>query len=256
MTSGGQSVSTAKPAYTQDAPLFAEGRAECTGKLVRWIPSSEVSPYPTGVRGIDVSYPNCGARLNGRTGFAVVGLNGGRPFSFNPCLRKQYGRYARSAASALYLNTGYERWYRGAVTPTCAAAAHHRGVAYAVGCSEAATSVRHLTQLGLTQPRVWWLDVEPSNAWSSNRAVNTSVLRGMKDYLTTFTNASTVGIYSMWPWWHEITTGWRTSAPEWIPSSRTACPLPFSAGPVWLAQAGSTGLDVDIACQQTQPRRP
>jgi hypothetical protein len=247
MTAGGQGVSTAKLAYTQDAPLFAEGRAACTGQLVRWTPGTAVSPYRSGARGIDVSYPNCGVRLDGRGAFAVVGVNGGRPFSFNPCLRSQYVHYARSAAAALYLNTGYESWYGRDLTPACAAAAH-RGVAYAVGCSEAATSVRHLAQMGLPQPRVWWLDVEPSNVWSRDRALNTSVLRGMMNYLKTFTNASTIGIYSMWPWWHGITTDWRTSAPEWIPSSGSACPTPFSAGPVWLAQAGSTGLDLDIAC--------
>jgi hypothetical protein len=69
----------------------------------------------------------------------------------------------------------------------------------------------------------------------------------MMDYLNRSTSAF-VGIYSMWQWWHGITTDWRTSAPEWIPSSRSACPAPFSTGPVWLAQAGSTSLDLDIAC--------
>lgn len=107
---------------------------------------------------------------------------------------------------------------------------------------------RHLAQLGLPPPRVGWLDVEPSNVWSRRRGLNTSVLRGMIGYLTRSTSASTVGIYSMWAWWHRITTGWRTSAPEWIPGSSSSCPAPFSAGPVWLTQAGSASLDIDIAC--------
>lgn len=248
MTAGGEGVSTPKLAYSQDAPLFAEGRAACTGARVAWEPSADLSPYAEGARGIDVSYPNCGVRLAGRRGFAVVGVNGGRPFSVNPCLRSQYERYARSAAAALYLNTGYESWYPRAVTAACAVAARGRGVAYAVGCSEAAASLRRLAQLRLPPPRVWWLDVEPSNVWSRRRGLNTSVLRGMMDYLRKSTSASTVGIYSMWPWWHRITTGWRTSAPEWIPGSSSSCPAPFSAGPVWLTQAGSARLDIDIAC--------
>jgi len=247
MTAGGQGVSTPKLAYTQDAPLFAEGRAACTATQVDWSPMVTRSPYQRGMHGIDVSYPNCGMRLDGRGGFAVVGVNGGRPYSFNPCLRGEYARYAHRASSALYLNTGYERWYPRMITPACVVAAHGRGIAYAVGCSEAATSVRRLALMGLSQPRVWWLDVEPSNVWSRNRALNTSVLRGMIDYLKRSTGAS-VGIYSLSHWWNSITTGWKTSAPEWIPSARAVCPAPFSAGPVWLAQGGGAHLDIDVAC--------
>src|SRR5581483_2028937 len=134
------------------------------------------------------------------------------------------------------------------IPPECAASRHRRGLAYAVGCSEAATSVRHLAQMGLSEPRVWWLDVEPSNVWSGNRALNTSVLRGMMDYLDRFTSA-VVGFYSLSSWWNSITTRWKTTAPEWIPSrTRAVCPNHFSAGPVWLAQGGGARLDLDVAC--------
>ena len=203
--------------------------------------------FARGARGVDISYPNCRVQLTALHGFAVVGVNGGHPFSFNPCLRREYGRFSDSAVAALYLNTGYEPWYPRAVLPECVSAAGGRGIAYAVGCSEAATSVRHLATLGLRQPRMWWLDVEPSNMWSYRRGVNTSVLRGMLDYLKRSTHASVVGIYSMRRWWQEI-SGWRTSVPEWIPSAGEACPAPFSMGRVLLAQRGSRGLDIDVAC--------
>src|SRR5581483_4382843 len=36
LTAGGDTVSTQKLAYTEVAPLFAAGRAACTGGLVRW----------------------------------------------------------------------------------------------------------------------------------------------------------------------------------------------------------------------------
>jgi hypothetical protein len=39
MTAGGEGVSTPKLAYTQDAPLFAAGRAACTGRMVAWSPA-------------------------------------------------------------------------------------------------------------------------------------------------------------------------------------------------------------------------
>ena len=38
MTAGGQGVSAAKPVYAQDAPLFAQGRAACTGQQIVWSP--------------------------------------------------------------------------------------------------------------------------------------------------------------------------------------------------------------------------
>jgi hypothetical protein len=40
LTAGGQGVSKPKLAYAQDAPLFAAGRAACTGPMTSWAPSS------------------------------------------------------------------------------------------------------------------------------------------------------------------------------------------------------------------------
>jgi hypothetical protein len=39
MTAGGTGVSTPKLVYTQDSPLFAEGRAACTAGFVSWTPA-------------------------------------------------------------------------------------------------------------------------------------------------------------------------------------------------------------------------
>jgi hypothetical protein len=38
LTAGGAGVSQPKLAYTADAPLFAEGRAACTGPMISWTP--------------------------------------------------------------------------------------------------------------------------------------------------------------------------------------------------------------------------
>ncbi|MGH2972120.1 MAG: hypothetical protein ACRDNM_07310 [Gaiellaceae bacterium] len=38
LTAGGQGVSTPKPVYTEDAPLFAAGRSACTTGMITWSP--------------------------------------------------------------------------------------------------------------------------------------------------------------------------------------------------------------------------
>jgi hypothetical protein len=47
LTAGGQGKSTPKPVYTQDAPLFAQGRAACTAGMVNWTPKASTSGQTT-----------------------------------------------------------------------------------------------------------------------------------------------------------------------------------------------------------------
>lgn len=209
------------------------------------------SPYSGGTRGYDLSYPDCKRPRLPRLGFAILGVNGGRPFTFNPCLKREYG--VAVGPLAVYLNTGYEpKVFRRRITPACALAPGAPrgpgGEAYAAGCSEAATSLERITLLGLPTPAYWWLDVEPSNSWSRNRTLNVDVLRGMIDFLGRLTPAPVVGIYSQRSWWRAITRGWTITNPEWAPASNGGCPGPFSIGPVWLAQTGTATRDLDTAC--------
>lgn len=212
------------------------------------------SPYSAGARGYDLSYPDCKRPRAPQLEFAILGVNGGRPFTFNPCLEREYGLYGSAGPQAVYLNTGYDpKRFRRRITPACALApGAPRGpgaqAAYAAGCSEAAASLERITLLGLPVPTHWWLDVETSNSWSSNHALNVDVLRGMIDFLDKLTPAPVVGIYSLRSWWRAITGGWATANPEWMPSTTGSCPAAFSTGPVWLAQTGSAVHDLDTAC--------
>lgn len=43
LTAGGEGVSTPKAIYTEDAPLFSEGRAACTGAAIAWKPGQTPS---------------------------------------------------------------------------------------------------------------------------------------------------------------------------------------------------------------------
>jgi hypothetical protein len=203
------------------------------------------SPYDAGSRGYDISYPNCRRRPALQADFSILGVNGGRPFTFNPCLVRE-SRWASDGPQAVYLNTGLASVYRKRIAPECAGAG---SFARAVGCSEAATSLRRIDEAGLARPDIWWLDVEPSNTWSASRSQNARVLDAMIAYLTSLKPAPLVGIYSKPSWWWRITGGWTTPVPEWIPSRTAVCPAAFSAGPVWLAQLpGVSPLDVDATC--------
>jgi hypothetical protein len=209
------------------------------------------SPYQHRALGYDLSYPNCVHARPTTKAFAIVGVNGGKAFTFNSCLGRESGWYP-GTPSAFYLNTGYELGFRRLIVAACRRSGSVRrgsiAEAYAIGCSEAASSVQHVTRVGLASPAVWWLDVETANSWSPNHTINTAVVRGIIDFLSRLTPSPTIGIYSRPRWWREITAGWRTETPEWVPSSTTFCPPPFSVGPVWLHQTGGAGIDLDKAC--------
>jgi hypothetical protein len=228
------------------APSAIAGSA--LAQLGRAPAAPATNPYPPHLSGYDLSYPNCSGRPATQPAFAILGVNGGRPFTFNPCLKLEATWFAQGP-QAVYLNTGYQPSYRHEITPACALASSHGAapIAYAVGCSEAATSLERSTLLDLS-PTIWWLDVEPSNAWSTNVSTNTSVLRGMLDFLAKLTPTPLIGFYSRPSWWHKITGNWATTAPEWIPTPTSTCPTPFSNGPTWLAQTGTSTLDIDTGC--------
>jgi hypothetical protein len=222
--------------------------SEAPGHTIR-VP---VSPYQHRALGYDLSYPNCVHGRPATKAFAIVGVNGGKAFTFNACLRRESAWYPSTAPRAFYLNTGYEVGFRRLIAAACRRSGSVRrgsiAEAYAIGCSEAASSVQHVSGLGLDAPAVWWLDVETANSWSSSHAINTAVVRGIIDFLSRLTPSPAIGIYSRPRWWRQITAGWRTAIPEWVPSSTSLCPAPFSAGPVWLHQTANPGIDIDAAC--------
>ena len=56
--------------------------------------------------GYDVSYPQCKSELPTKpVGFAIVGLNGGKPFTKNKCFASQWEWALSHDAVAVYINT-------------------------------------------------------------------------------------------------------------------------------------------------------
>jgi len=211
-------------------------------------------PYPTGLAGYDVSYPQCGGATPGGS-FGIVGVNGGRPFSTNSCLGAEYAAALKSPAPSLYINTGYAGAYRNNITAGCSAqSASVSGTgrqvqAWAIGCSEAEASMSYATAQGATNPAAWWLDVETANSWSSsNLSLNRYSIQGAVTRLAQ--SGLPVGIYSTGSMWTAISGGNFTPssvAADWE-AAGGSCSTPFTSSPVWLVQSTTSGFDSDLAC--------
>ena len=220
------------------------------------VPSAD--PFRPGAPGHDVSYPNC-RRAIPASGFLVVGVNGGNPFTANRCFGVQaaHARQRGRGPFSVYLNTAYAPKLLRRTTPACRTLGAAQDVApavqraYALGCSEAASA---LAVIGAgNRPSLYWLDVERSNPWSKNHSLNVATIRGLIDALLAQQPKPLVGVYSASTWWQRITGGWRSLAlPEWIPVGiggvAAPCGRGFTNGPVWLRQGGSARLDSDVAC--------
>ena len=232
----------------------------------------------------DVSYPQCGRTLPDAFAFAILGVNGGRVHSANPCLGAPVSR--RSAPSQLawagddvqfYANTGNpgprlsRYWPTGQGSPRVCSERDPdtRSCAYNYGWNAAANSyaaaVAAYVSLGLADPgatrtpapSVWWLDVEVANSWRSDARLNVAALRGAVDYLESVDVAG-VGFYSAPRMWQRITGGTDlfVDYPSWVAGATTfeqaleVCRADgFTGGPVNMAQYLANGLDANVLCE-------
>jgi hypothetical protein len=71
------------------------------------MPAFADSGYVDGATGYDISYPQCESALPGEHfEIAIIGVNGGKSFTENPCFARQI-QWAKdgSSAPAVYINT-------------------------------------------------------------------------------------------------------------------------------------------------------
>lgn len=223
-------------------------------------PQASGDLYAPGTTGYDLSYPQCKVDTP-RDGFVILGVNHGRPFRFNDCLRSQYASADRSNSVSLYINTAYDRFYDRWVTPRCTtfsggtSGSSEDDHAWAIGCSEAMTATDFAKRSGVPVRQMVWLDVETDNSWSDQHLdLNRSVIQGAAAYLGLL--GASVGIYSNSTWWNSITGGdWNPAGvgADWVgtvseDSAQSYCGDGFSAHPVWLVQYIRDGYDHDFAC--------
>jgi hypothetical protein len=229
-------------------------------------PAHAYPPSP-GTIGNDISFPQCGVALPENPQFGIVGVNGGRAFSTNPCLVEQlaWAKRAVNRAPGFYANTGNpgpaytRRWPIGQTSPRACYAwnPNASACAFDYGWNAAKhsfeTAVDAIQELnGISRDEAgrraadvqWWLDVETMNSWQTledgygptfqSKLNDTNALiggvRALWDEGIAF-----VGIYSTSYQWKQITGG-RTFTRDY-----------FSANPVWLAGYDSEG-DARAGC--------
>ena len=245
-----------------------------------------IPPQDAAALGNDISWPQCGTDLPKPAEFAVIGVNGGRPDTTNPCLLTQL-QWAAGTAGAVagtpvpvYVNTANPgpdgSWWWPASNAyggkdvsnpygmcdgtSTAACAYMYG--YAMAFDDA--NLR-----GVPDPahHLWWLDVETGNSWSPETATNTADLEGMTAYLQSI--GVEVGIYSTGYQFGEIVGSIDPGSnlnrlKNWIPgAASTASALANCAsgpltpgGTITLTQFTAASLDYNVTCPTIPPPLP
>ena len=221
-------------------------------------------------RGYDISYPQCGGAYPANPAFAIVGVNGGRVYSVNPCLASQIA-WGGGAGAQLYANTGNpgpalsSYWPLGQTAPRSCDAAHPDTAdcafdyGYNAAAQSYATAQAAYGQLGLAPSPAatrWWLDVETSNSWRSDTSLNVAALQGELAYLLEV-GVTTLGFYSTQQQWDTITGGTLSFSayPSWLAGAaslkgaKDRCSRPaFTGNAIVYTQYAYQGFDANYAC--------
>jgi hypothetical protein len=243
---------------------------------VAFTPAIAAAARSSAPTGNDISYPQCAKSYPLGQAFAIVGVNGGKASTFNPCFASQWA-WAQTSTGAttqapaqLYLNTGNPgdvlAQYNVTDWPTSSVPADPYGTCSGtwtddLPCSWEYGYERATADIGFVGSSTgkWWLDIETGNSWTSDNAKNQASLEGMVYALRQ--GGATVGIYSSSGSWSSLFGTVATSSPlytlhEWRPGAKTLakaqsnCSLaPFEGnGIVEITQYVSSDLDYDHSC--------
>jgi hypothetical protein len=218
------------------------------------VPAAASGDFMSGAGGQDISWPQCGTSVPITSDtFTVVGINGGEPFTMNPCFADQYRAMlnGHAAAPSLYINLQYGATQSG--YSNCSEA-DTRCQSYDYGylaAQYAYTQANYRTGGASLRAATWWLDVETANNWNDDQGLNAQVVRGALDYLKTTNHR--VGVYSTPQQWGEIVGGYNPGPAigNWVAGAGglddySMCYQPLWAGaPVWLFQYLNLDRDLD-----------
>jgi hypothetical protein len=208
--------------------------------------------------GFDISFPQCTGPEPRGSAFGIVGVNGGRSFTANPCLAREYvwalGSLSPSQPHvSFYMNTGNPgpdvstHWpAAGTTSPQPCDGSWSAACAYDYGWSAAEDAYARARAVAGEGAKLdpWWLDVETANSWSMETTTNSADLQGAIDYLRS-TGVASVGIYALAADWEEIVGAPAANAPQNAPFAAlpTWRPGPHSAAeaPTWCARTVTGG---------------
>jgi len=159
--------------------------------IAKWTSSIDNSGY-------DISSPQCKRTYpTASVGFAIIGLNYGRPFTKNPCVASEVDWARTHPGYAIYINM----------------ADPGSGSATRYGKRIADDTLARLRKLGVPSNVPVWLDVETNNTWTqADRSVQVIV-----ETMTVLARAGhPVGIYSVPVHWFEITMNASVKVPTWL----------------------------------------
>lgn len=211
-------------------------------------PATTTWTGPIDNSGYDISHPQCKTSLPDKfVGFAIIGLNKGKPFSENPCFETQWNWAMQKDAAAIYINTADP----GTSDPA------------AYGQKIASDTLERLNKFGVSTNIPIWLDVELQNTWTTPARAVTVITEA----LHILTDAGYhVGIYSTTAHWLEITMNAKLGVPTWralgqfesveagVAAAKEACSESGIAGTMpaivqFVATVDGVSLDRNILCQ-------
>lgn len=210
--------------------------------------------YATGTTGVDVSYPNCAAKIPS-VSYGIVGVTDGLVYGHNSCLSAEAKNFSDLS---LYVNTGLNASKSSAYYVQAQAGCNGDVycAAYNYGVNAANDAIAYANSQGVGTSK-WWLDVETMNTWNKDPLQNQRSLQGEYDTLVA-NGAAVVGAYSTSAQWKSITGNWQNNWPSWGATTWTAAAQAqtyctghqFTGGPSLLMQYQSkqSKIDQDVAC--------
>lgn len=216
------------------------------------------SAYRVDSIGYDISYPQCDKAVPQYPAFAIIGVNGGRPFTDNRCFPDQ-AKWARHnyAPLSVYQNLSFINLKTAQYTlqgPVNCSPIDQSCMSYNYGY-QAAKYAHDKVKEARVIPREWWLDIEIMNTWSEDTLLNKAVIQGAIDYH--HEQGHKLGIYSTPYQWKEITgENYKPGLPAWVAGAKDRSVAPakcsdqhaFTGGKVVMVQYIKDDLDHNHVC--------
>jgi len=143
--------------------------------------------------------------------FVVIGLNGGKALTPNPCFGNQLQWARRTAAPSVYLNTNSAPVTY--LNPNCSPT-NYWCESYYYGREAAGYALAYASTSG-PELLSYWLDVETGNYWTGDTVANARVIEGMIEVLQAA--GKQVGIYSTSLQFGRIAGSYQPKLPIWAP---------------------------------------